>query len=105
MQRCPESTLKKIPALREAKALRGTARRKGDVLFMRKSALRKQQKERRAAAARELSGIQAQLDGSYALLNQTADPALLEACILEISALQSRYGNALRGLKSLYQEG
>ena len=64
-------------------------------------ARRKEERERRSSAMRELLDLQDSLAGAYSAFNHTADPALLEASILEIGALQSRYNSALRRLKVL----
>ena len=71
---------------------------------MRKAALRKERRERRLAAERELDDLQHSLASAYSVFDHTADPELLEASILEICALKSRYSSALRGLKLLDRE-
>ena len=72
---------------------------------MGKRALRRERRARRAAAVEELIALRAGMDAAYSVFNHTADPELLEASILEIRALQSRYGHALRNLKDLFTEG
>jgi len=56
------------------------------------------------SAASELDALGEALRRAYALFNRTDDPALLEASILEIGALQSRYGSVLRNIKTLNGE-
>ena len=65
---------------------------------------RRERRERREAARRELEELLDGLSSAYSTFNHTLDPELLEASILEIRALQSRYSSALRSLKLLYQE-
>lgn len=69
-----------------------------------KAARRREQRERLRAAMQELSGLQASLESAYSVFNHTADPELLEASILEISALRSKYSRMLRSLKALSRE-
>ena len=52
-------------------------------------------------ARSELTVLREQLQEAYDVFNATLDPQLLEACILEISALHARYSSALKNLKSL----
>ena len=52
-------------------------------------------------ARSELTALRRQLQEAYDVFNATLDPQLLEACILEISALHARYSSALKNLKSL----
>ena len=70
----------------------------------RKAALRRERRERRSAEERELLGIRSSLACAYSAFNATADPELLEASILEIRALKSRYSSALRAHKRLELE-
>ena len=67
-------------------------------------ARRREQQELQDAAVRELRELRASLAGAFSAFNHTADPALLEASILEIGALQSRYCSALRSFKALCRE-
>ncbi|MBR1658851.1 MAG: hypothetical protein IJ705_00855 [Oscillospiraceae bacterium] len=69
---------------------------------MGKRALKRERRERIAAAEQEVLALQTGLECAYSVFNNTADPEILEASILEIRALQSRYGCALRNLKSLH---
>lgn len=50
-------------------------------------------------AREELSLLRGRLSSAYGVFNATSDPQLLEACILEISALHARYSSALKKLK------
>lgn len=68
---------------------------------MTKAARRRELRERRAAAEQELADIRAGLDAAWSAFNHTADPELLEASILEISALRSKYSRTLRALKAV----
>ena len=65
---------------------------------------RRLQQERLSAAGQELAALRGQLADAYGLFNRTADPALLEASILEISALQVRYDCLLRSIKEMNGE-
>ena len=71
---------------------------------MKKTARRRELRERRDAAEQEINDLLHSLASAYSVFDHTADPELLEASILEISALKSRYSSALRGLKLLEQE-
>ena len=71
---------------------------------MKKAARRKEQRERRYAAEQELNALLHSLASAYSVFDHTADPELLEASILEICALKSRYSSALKGLKLLERE-
>ena len=67
----------------------------------------KSNKRRPAAlseAESELDRVRDGLAAAYSVFNNTADPELLEASILEISALQSRYSVMLRAIKHLCGE-
>ncbi len=52
-----------------------------------------------AQARAELACLRCELSEAYGVFNATLDPQLLEACILEISALHARYSSALKNLK------
>ena len=71
---------------------------------MTKAAARRERKARQEAAGQELRELLDGLSSAYSTFNHTLDPELLEASILEIRALQSRYSSALRNIKLLYQE-
>lgn len=70
---------------------------------------RKEKKRLRAEQARvrgEIGDIKDQLDCAWSAFNNVTDPAVMDAYIYEISALQSRYNCAVKDLKALYpQEG
>ena len=51
---------------------------------------------------RELKTMQNSIDHAYSVFNHTVDPDLLEASILELRALQSRYDHLLRNMKKQY---
>ena len=53
------------------------------------------------AAREELRQLQLNLEEAYSAFNAASDPDILEACILEIAALRSRYSAALRNIKTL----
>ena len=66
-----------------------------------------QRKQRRAAreqflaAQQELLELHDELRRAYNRFNCAGDPGLVEASILEIGALQSKYGCALRTIKAM----
>ena len=62
---------------------------------------RKAQQEVLSQAQQELSALRSQLADAYGIFNRTVDPALLEASILEISALQVRCDRLLRSIKDM----
>ena len=62
------------------------------------------QQEYVESAQTELTALRDALRQAYDVFNRTADPALLEASILEIGALQSKYDCALRNIKALNEE-
>ena len=53
-------------------------------------------------ARRELRNMQNSIEHAYSVFNHTVDPDLLEASILELRALQSRYDHLLRNMKKQY---
>jgi hypothetical protein len=59
---------------------------------------------RRAEAEGELSALRDALRDAYRSFQRSTEPALVEASILELSALEARYGRALRNLKALIGE-
>ena len=63
---------------------------------------KRQRRAALAAAEQEVRALHERMESAYSVFNNPADPELLEASILEIRALQSRYGCALRALKALY---
>lgn len=62
---------------------------------------RKEQLERLERARAELEELQCGLRRAYLQFDAVTDPALTEAAILEIGALQQRYGRSFRALKAL----
>lgn len=62
---------------------------------------KREKMEQIADARAELARLRESLSEAYSVFNSTVDPQLLEACILEISALHSRYSSALRNIKSM----
>ena len=58
-------------------------------------------RSRLRAARDELRQLQLSLEEAYDAFNAASDPDILEACILEIAALRSRYSAALRNIKTL----
>lgn len=65
---------------------------------------RRENSENLSLARQELAQLREKLFSAYGVFNATTDPQLLEACILEISALHARYGSALKNIKSLNGE-
>lgn len=57
--------------------------------------------ERIGMARSELERLRLSLSEAYSCFNAASDPEIVEACILEISALQSRYSAALRNIKTM----
>ncbi|MBE7017487.1 MAG: hypothetical protein E7420_04945 [Ruminococcaceae bacterium] len=58
-------------------------------------------RRRFASALEELEALNVSLRDAYRCFNTITDPEILEACILEISALHSRRSAALRNIKSM----
>ena len=54
-----------------------------------------------STARGELAQLRSELGQAYTVFNSVSDPERLDACILEISALQSKYNLMLRSYKSL----
>ena len=65
---------------------------------------RRAEQARMEAAAAALDTLRSSLAEAYRTFNRTTDPALLEASILEISALQVRYDCLLRSIKEMNGE-
>ena len=65
---------------------------------------RRELRQRKKDAEQEVLGLRDSLDSAFSVFNHTTDPEMLEASILEIRALQSRYGCALRSLKQQFAE-
>ena len=68
---------------------------------MRRSKLRREKQRRIEDAKCEVLSIRSSLDKAYCIFNSSSDPELIEASILEISALRSRYSRTLRDIKKL----
>ncbi|MBR2879109.1 MAG: DUF2508 domain-containing protein [Oscillospiraceae bacterium] len=62
---------------------------------------RRELRRRFAIALEELEALNLNLRDAYRCFNTSTDPEILEACILEISALHSRRSAALRNIKSM----
>lgn len=62
---------------------------------------RRELRQRLAAAREELDALEDSLRETYRCFNTSTDPEILEACILEISALHSRCSAALRNIKAM----
>ena len=65
---------------------------------------RRAKSEEQDQARSQLCALRWELKSAYDVFNATSDPQLLEACILEISALHARYSSALKNFKSLNGE-
>ena len=66
----------------------------------RRTALQAREEERRQLVA-EMRATRAQLNHAYAQFNLYSDPDLVDACVYEINALQSRYSYFVRQVKQL----
>ena len=66
----------------------------------RRTALQVQEEERRQLVE-EMRATRAQLNHAYAQFNLYSDPDLVDACVYEINALQSRYSYFVRRVKQL----
>ena len=62
---------------------------------------RRELRRRFALAMEELEALNESLREAYRCFNTITDPEILEACILEISALHSRRSAALRNITSM----
>ena len=54
-----------------------------------------------AALKEELRELTQALCGAYSSFDLSSDPQMVEACVLEIKALEARYGFVLRELRRL----
>ena len=70
------------------------------MLFSERRAMREYRAQKERAAA-ELLALYGALHEAYACFERTADPALTDACVLQIGALKARCGALLRALKEL----
>lgn len=68
---------------------------------MRKARKRREQEQLLSSARQELADVRNSLERAYSVFNNTSDPELIEASILEIRALQSKYSHTLRNLKNI----
>ncbi len=66
------------------------------------SKLRKQQSADYKKALDELAAIRGSLGEAYSRFDGMTDPNMMDACILEISALRARYDYAFKNIKSLF---
>ena len=66
----------------------------------RQTALQAREEERRQLVE-GMRAIRAQLNHAYAQFNLYSDPDLVDACVYEINALQSRYSYYVRQVKQL----
>ena len=53
-------------------------------------------------AVDELGEVRVSLDDAYQKFDSVTDPSVMDACILEITALRSKYNCAVRNIKSFY---
>ena len=70
------------------------------VRFSRRKELERQEEERRQLLA-GMKQTRDQLNYAYAQFNLYSDPDLVDACVYEINALQSRYSYYVRQVKRL----
>lgn len=61
------------------------------------------EQEERQALLEGLNRTRALIDQAYACFNQESDPDLIESCVFEIKALQSRYSYLLRRVREMEQ--
>jgi len=65
-----------------------------------KTKILKQQYSQARMAYEEISEIKTELNCAYASFDNALDPKLIDACIYEINALNTRYNAALQRSKS-----
>lgn len=53
-------------------------------------------------AVAELGSVRLSLDDAYQTFDTVTDPNTMDACILEITALKSKYNCAVRNIKAYY---
>ena len=70
------------------------------VRFSRRKELERQEEERRQLME-GMRETRSQLNFAYAQFNAYSDPDLVDACVYEINALQSRYSYFVRQVKQL----
>ena len=71
------------------------------VRFGRRRAALQTRDEERRQLVEEMRATRAQLNHAYAQFNLYSDPDLVDACVYEINALQSRYSYFVRRVKQL----
>ena len=71
---------------------------------MSKRKLKREQQKYLSEAASQLVDVRNGIERAYNVFNNTADPDLLEASILEMHALESKYSCLLRNLKTINGE-
>ena len=71
------------------------------VRFGRRRGLVQAQDEERRQLVEEMRATRALLNHAYAQFNLYSDPDLVDACVYEINALQSRYSYFVRQVKQL----
>ena len=69
------------------------------VRFGRRRALEQARQEERQLLLEGMQATRAQLNHAYAQFNTYTDPDLVDACVYEINALQSRYSYYVRQVK------
>ena len=71
------------------------------VRFGRRRAVQQAREEERRQLLEGMQATRAQLNHAYAQFNIYSDPDLVDACVYEINALQSRYSYYVRQVKRL----
>ena len=71
------------------------------VRFGRRRALEQARQEERQLLLEGMQATRAQLNHAYAQFNFYSDPDLVDACVYQINALQSRYSYFVRQMKQL----
>ena len=71
------------------------------VRFGRRRGLSRAREEERRQLLEGMQATRAQLNHAYAQFNLYSDPDLVDACVYEINALQSRYSYFVRQMKQL----
>ena len=69
--------------------------------FGRRQTTLQAREEERRQLAEEMRATRVQLNHAYAQFNLYSDPDLVDACVYEINALQSRYSYFVRQVKLL----
>ena len=71
------------------------------VRFGRRRTANRALEEERRQLVEEMRATRAQLNHAYAQFNLYSDPDLVDACVYQINALQSRYSYFVRQVKQL----